>query len=507
MIGRLLRGLVLSRINTPRDAARWAFRRHRGKSALALPSGRELGFAELGRRVFSLAAGLLKSGLRPGDRVAFTLPNSLEFVELRLACHEAGLVAVPLIWDLPPQTRAKALSAAHPGLYVYDPELDATPPGEIARKVALSSGDGSGIEALRADATAPCAVKLDPDSPATINFTSGTTGDPKGVVSTHAAWATSLKMTVNSSLLSVEEDDIFLHAIPFATAGWGAVLPCLLGGITGLLPGAWDAQRALELVEARPVTRTFLTPSMLIDWLDLPALESCDTSSLRAIICGTAALHGPKAAEALERIGPVLYQGYGLAEVLPPLAALTPAEHNSENFPLRVGRPAAGVEVRVVDGDGAQVPAGSRGQIEVKSPTQTPGYWQRPDLTAAAVPDGFFRTGDLGFLDEEGFLNVEGRAADSIPQLAVHPRRLEERAHALPGVKESAVVLLDGEPVLCCSLRADSSASVGEISDLLTRDFADLPDLKISVLETDLPRSAAGKIVRRELANRITLTA
>jgi fatty-acyl-CoA synthase len=500
MIGKFLREIALRRLHAPRDAARWAFRRHGERIALRTPEGQEVSFSELGRRVYALAAGLLESGLKPGDRVAFTLPNCTEFVELRLACHEAGLVAVPLIWDLSPQARAAALRTAGARLYVFDPVLDPEPRAGGARTIPLPSGDRSGLESLALPGAGPCDARVDLDSPATINFTSGTTGEPKGVVSTHRAWAASVKMTVRSSLLSLGRNEVFLHAIPLATAGWGAVLPCLLGGITGLLLREWHPARALGLLEEERVSRAFLTPSMLIDLLDEPDLEERDLSSLRAVIYGTAPLHGAKAAEALKRLGPVLHQGYGLAEVLPPLALLAPAEHDPADASLRVGRPAGGVSVRIVDAGGRPLPDGEHGRVEVKSPTQTPGYWNRPELNAEALRDGFFRTGDVGFVDAEGYLNVLGRGAEMLAGVAEHPRVVEEAGHEHPGVKECALVEVDGQPVLACSARRGRRLDAADVERTLAGSLPpDSRPARAAVTQGDLPRSAAGKIVRRDL--------
>ncbi len=513
---RLLTGLFLRTLGSPRDAARWAFRKHAGRLALLTGDGRGVTFAELGSRVFALSAGLLRQGLAPGDRVAFLLPNCPEFVEVRLACHEAGLVAVPLVWDLSAEARVRALELTGARLYLYDPALDggaaelaaAALPG--LRRVALPEGDRSGLEALAAAGAGagspPAKAKIDPAAPATVNFTSGTTGEPKGVVSTHRGWMASVRMMAASGRLAPVADERFLHAIPFATAGWGPVLPCLLGGVTGLLLRRYEPAAALDLAERERATRAFLTPSQIVDWLDEPVLGSRDLSRLRAIVYGTAPLHGPKAAEALRRFGPLLQQGYGLAEVLPPLALLWPEEHDPAAHPFRAGRVARGVEVRVAGADGGEVPAGSRGEVLVRAPTQTPGYWRRPDLTAAALSGGFFRTGDVGFRDELGYLNVVGRAAEAVPGLALHPREIEEAAHAHGALKECALVAppedggggRGGGAVLAYSVRFERELDPAELARHLA---ARLPAEAAAAVRPlrwpgDLPRSAAGKIVR-----------
>lgn len=508
MLGRLLRRIFLSRLKAPRDAARWAFSRHAEKPAFIAEDGRGVTFAELGKRVFALAAGFRKLGLAPGDRVAFLLPNCPEFVEIRLACHEAGLVAVPLVWDLSPRARLSALDLTSAGLYIFDPALDggaAALAGEELpglRCVPLPEGERSGLEALAVAGAGPSATRINPSWPATINFTSGTTGEPKGVVSTHAGWMASVRMMVNAGRLAPQADERFLHAIPLATAGWGPVLPCLLGGVTGLLVRRFDAAKTLELAERERATRAFLTPSQIIDWLDDPSLPSRDLSRLRALIYGTAPLAGPKTAEALSRIGPVLQQGYGLAEVLPPLALLYPEEHDPAGSPFRAGRVVRDVEVRVVDAGGADVPPGTRGLVLAKSPTRTPGYWRRPELTEAALAGDFFRTGDVGYVDAAGYLNIVGRASEAIDGLAPHPREVEEAAHAHPAVKECALLKLGGRPTLVYSLRRGQGVEARALGAFVA-ERAGLGEGALSCLQWtgDLPRSAAGKIVRGQMVS------
>ena len=502
-IGGLLRDLLLRRLGAPRDAARWAFRKHAGRAAFLTEDGRALSFAELGARVYALAAGLLARGLVPGERVAFLLPNCPEFVELRLACHEANLVAVPLVWDLAAEARVRALELTGARLYVFDPALDGGAAELAAERlpgmtcVPLPEGDRSAFDALARPGAGPCGTTIDPAAPATINFTSGTTGEPKGVVSTHGAWAASVRMMVGSSRLAPQADERFLHAVPFATAGWGPVLPCLLGGVAGLLLRRWSPAAGLELAERERATRTLLTPSQIIDWLDEPSLGSRHLSALRAVIYGTAALHGPKAAEALRRLGPVLQQGYGLAEVLPPLALLWPEEHDPAGHPLRAGRVAPGVELRIALPDGREARRGERGEVLVKSPTQTPGYWGRPELTAAALSGGFFRTGDVGFVDEAGFLSIVGRASAAVPGFPAHPREVEELAHGHEALKECALVESGGAPALVYSCRRGRSLAGKEIESFLAGKLPPgCPPVRCLELAGDLPRSAAGKVVR-----------
>jgi fatty-acyl-CoA synthase len=283
-----------------------------------------------------------------------------------------------------------------------------------------------------------------------------------------------------------------LHVIPLSTAGWALLIPCLAGGITSVLMHSYEPSRALETAAAEKATRMFVTPSQLADLMDDPACERVDLSSLRMLICGTAPLPASLASEVLERLGPVLYHGYGLAEVLPPLALLRPDEF-SEDRPCRSGRVVPGVEVRVAP----------EGTLHIKSPTQSAGYWNRPDLTEAAFRDGYFDTGDVGFFDEEGYLNILGRQSDRVEGVAPHPREIEEVIAAHPAVKECALVDVDGAAVLAYSTRRGRQVSDEELRDLLAGRLPEVSLDRIIGIEGDLPRTGAGKIVRSALAARV----
>lgn len=505
-IQRLLKRLALSRIRLPRDLLRWAVRRHGARDAVRTDDGERVTFEDLGKRVFSLADGLLRTGLAPGDRVAFLLPNCLAFVELRLACLEAGLTAVPLIWDLSPRARCVALEAAEPKLFFFDPALlpDAADVENSGLRVeSLPAGDRRALDSLRTGRDLPLAISVRPGDVATINFTSGTTGDPKGVTSTHEAWRRSVEMTALAAAISLGGPEAMLHAVPLATAGWGGFLPALLGGITSLLSRSSDSGVLLDFAVRERATRAFLTPSQLIDWLDNPGFSRERLASLRKIYTGTAAFHGPRLAETRDRLGPVLQQGYGLAEVLPPVAMLAPEEMDSA-FPYRAGRVAPGVSVRVADETGVETAPGTQGEVWLKSPTQTRGYWRREDLTRAAVRDGWFRTGDNGFFGKDGFLHVIGRASERISGLAEHPREIEELAHAHPSVKECALVAIDGSSVLAYSLRRGRDLAEADLENFIASRSTSAKKISCRLFPGDLPRSAAGKIVRGRIAAELT---
>lgn len=501
LLRRLVCRLLFGGFRLPRDLVRWTCRRHRNRCAIATGGGDRLSYGELGRRVVSLAAGLRRKGLAPGERVAFLLPDGTPFVELRLACYEAGLIAVPLVRGLGQEALANALETCAPRLFLYDPALanetgiPPLPPDASARP--LDGCDPNALADFRNRSDSWQAPPIDPSKPAAINFTSGTTGTPKGVTSSHAAWCESVKMLIRESGGRPKPGESILHAVPLATAGWGVLLPHLFAGVTNALCPDFDAEAALRRIETEGISRMFLTPSQLTDLLDAPRLSARNLGGLSRIFCGTAPLYGEKLREARERFGPIVQGGYGMAEVLPPVALWDAAAHSPER-PMRAGRLAAGVRVRIAGEDGRPLSAGERGEIQIQSPTRMLGYWQDEERTRHALEDGFFRTGDLGYFDGEGILNVLGRISDMLPGEEAHPRETEERAHACPGVKECALILENGGPVLVYSERSACTVDEDTLRQILSESgMRRMPALRKT--DGDLPRSAAGKVVRSEI--------
>ena len=240
---------------------------------------------------------------------------------------------------------------------------------------------------------------------------------------------------------------------------------------------------------------------------------TADLSSLSSVIYGSEQTPGAKVREALDRFGPILQQGYGSSEVLPPLTMLQQRDHLIDGRPApaeqltSVGRVVKGVQVKVVSDAGAALQAGEIGQILVKSPTVFDGYLDRPDLTAQVLHEGWFRIGDVGrFLPDER-LQVLGRTADVMQRdgRPVYPRFVEEAAHRHPGVKETAYVQVGDRLVLACSLRANvDEAAAQAFAPTLEAFLAalvpgeDLPD-DVVVHRGDLPRSPLTKVLRREI--------
>ena len=414
---------------------------HRLVAAALRRNGRRLAapgvsYAEVREQAVRLAGFWVSQGLKPGDRVVIDLPNSLEFLVARLAAILGGFVGVPI----PPGTNGKRLGwiAEFSGARAYAGFRPGAVPGLPAVEVHPGAGDTDHWGyVLRSAPPLDRPPRVGPGQPLLINFTSGTTGEPKGVVSTVSGWAASLYHALRENRVPVGRDEVFLHAVPMATAGSTLILPAVLAGVRNLFLPSWDPERAVDLVERERVTRVFLTPTMLGEFVDVCRARKADVSSLRAVIYGTEGIPVSRIIKALDTLGPVLQQGYGMAEALPPVCLLHPHEHRQarERGDTEVlgsaGRPTRAVDLRIAGATGEALPVRAPGKILIRGPTVSPGYWRRPDLTRASRVDGYYVTGDIGFLDPRGYLHVLGREGRT-PSGRV--RELVEWAESRPDV-------------------------------------------------------------------------
>ena len=505
----------LARYRIPRDMTREAFRRYPERTALITPRG-SLSFAELGRRVYSLARGLEDLGVEKGGRVFTLLPDGREQVEARLACFESGLILTSFHTGHTQSAVLQAAEMASPAVLIIGPGVGENTARALAGEhhglTVLEIGPrGSYENLLGTTSPRPSRRVVKPRDPASLGFTSGTTGEPKALFTTHEVIVTSLKLTAVNVSITPGQRDIFVLGIPLVGAGSGVVLPMLFSGSTLVIPETYTAEAVLDAINKHRATRTFVTPSLLIDFLDLP---EADLNSLRNVIYGTAPMPVPKLEKAVRRWGPIFQQGYGMAEVLPPVSLLQMKDHGTREQPaprevLRsVGRVVPEVKVRIVDPDGKDLPPGEVGEILIDSPTAFSGYWKSPELNRQVLRDGWYHTRDLGFLDQEGRLHVLGRRTDVIHRegTTIYPLQVEEAAHDHPSVKEACLVT-DPQArklTLAVSLRRayrdrDESDLVTELFQTLNKQLPPgrLPD-RIAVME-ELPRSYLVKVLHREI--------
>jgi len=478
-------------------AANWPDR-----PALALGELR-LNYAELSAQVDQAAAALSALGLERGDRLALMLPNCPQFPLGLFAAARLGAVAVPINPLLSAQevhfvladSQAKVLLTIGPLqelAQAVKPNLPALRHVVIAEQAALSAA-GEPV-------TLP---DVGPDDTAVLFYTSGTTGRPKAAMLSHHNLVSDAESCARA--LPLNSDDSFCCVLPFFHS-FGAtvciVLPVLVGARM-VLAARFAPRETLRLVEAQRCTLLAGVPSMYGLMLSLKQLEAFDLSSLRIVVSGGAPLPVEVIHQFKARFGFELLEGYGPTEASP-VVTVTPL--TGLHKPGSVGPPLPGVEVRIVDDQGQELPVGEVGEIAVRGENVMQGYYHQPEATAAAIRDGWLHTGDLGRLDEDGYLYIVDRKKDMIivGGMNVYPREVEDVLHQHPVVAEAAVIAvpcaLRGEaPVACVTLREGQQASERELTEYCRQRLAAFKVPRRVVLCRELPRSATGKVLKREL--------
>ena len=364
--------------------------------------------------------------------------------------------------------------------------------------------EASGVRKMVTDGadTSPFRVEVDDDDVADIFYTSGTSGLPKGVVSTHANAG-------HHSLKPMEAGGVFQHSMPLATftGVHGALLTPMRLGVTSVVQPGFDTARFAELIEQQGANYVLMVPAQILLLLEAGTLALRDTSSVLAVMFGGAPTP-PAAVEALGDAFPnaVLINGYGLTEAGASICALPPGEARSR--PGSVGKPMPGAEVRVVDDDGVDVAAGEVGEIVLKVPTGERRYWGDDEATAQTWRGGWVYTGDLGRIDDDGYLYVVDRKKDMILRggYNIYCVEVEDGLHAHPDVVEAAAVGIPHKMLgqdVCAVVRLRPEApplTVDSVRAFLGDRLADykLPR-RVEVRTEPLPRTGMGKIDKQAL--------
>ncbi len=474
-----------------------------------------LTFAVLDERSEAFASALARRGVARGDRVALYLQNVPEFVVAVLAAWRLGAIAVPVNPMLKEREVRTLLGDCEPvALMTLDSLWD-----EVGRDAVVDTSvrivvtEAQVDELARSHAgQAPPDPGLGPDDIAFLTYTSGTTGPPKGAMNTHGNVVFSSQ--TYRDWVGVRDEDVILGVAPlFHITGLIAhVGLSLLTGAPLVLDHRFDATRALELIERHRVTYTTGAITVFIALMDTAEAGEHDTSSLRTIVSGGAPI-APATVEAFERrFGAYIHNIYGLTETTSPshcvpIGARAPVDPTSGA--LSVGVPVYGTVVRVVDEDGRDLPAGEVGEIVTSGPQVVPGYWGRPEESEHAIPGGALHTGDVGFMDADGWFYVVDRKKDQINAAGfkVWPREVEDVLYGHSAVREAAVVGVPdpyrGETVKAfVSLRPGERVEADELIAFCRERMAAYKYPRAVEVVDELPRTASGKVLRRVLRDR-----
>ncbi|MGD9968063.1 MAG: class I adenylate-forming enzyme family protein [Hyphomonadaceae bacterium] len=483
--------------------------------AIAIIDGeRCVTFAELDERANAAAHALLALGLEPGDRVALIQQNCLEYVLAVIAIARSGGVLTPVLG---------ALTAPEQAAIVADSEarfiVALTPQHfERAREVASASatvlaiGAFAGGEDLLARTRTPgdpAIIDRPPSELAQILYTSGTTGRPKGV--THSFASVSAAMNFWAATFGHTPHDRVLGQLPLSHFGGRAMDSAWVGGAALVILRDASPAAVLDAIAAHRVTFMLCVPTVLRMLLDEPAIDGADHSSLKAIVYAAAPAAPALVERAMARFGPVLHTGFGQTEAYGLNTFMGPAEHeralrDGGQRLMSVGRAFANAQVRIADASGAACAVGEIGEICVCAPWTTPGFWRRPELDAERLRDGWLRTGDLGRMEEDGFVYLADRKEDMIISggYNVYPAEVEHALMAHAAVAECGVFAAPdpkwGEAVYAAVvLRPDCSVSEHELIAFVKSRLAPFKAPKRIEFMAALPKTPVGKILRRTL--------
>jgi acyl-CoA synthetase (AMP-forming)/AMP-acid ligase II len=499
-------------VDSLRGTAHW-----RGEHEALVCGDARLTYAGLDERLNRVANGLRELGVKPGDRVATLMGNSIEALQTAFGILKAGCVAVPLSTMVPADVLARLLddSEARAVLVEEPHRAKASTIRDGLGHVVDGGWIGSGFsdpgwtgydDWMAASDPSDPGVVIGPDDVFTITYTSGTTGVPKGIVHTHRGrhnWATCLALTLRKNAFSRS-----LLTTPSYTGGsWTVFLPTLVAGGTVVIMPSFAPLSFLETVERERITHTLMVPTQFIMVMAEPGFESYDLSSLEIMASGAAPLRAKTKTEIIEKLSPNLIEIYGLTEG--PGTVLYPEE--MEGRIGSVGRPPLGMDIKITDDDGNELPRGEIGEITGRASGLLREYYKRPDLTEECIwrdelGRRYMKTGDVGRLDEDGYLYVLDRKKDMIVSGGVNifASDIEEVIGKHEAVLDVTVIGVPhekwGETPLALVIRADGAEATGdEIMEWSNERLGKYQRVSAVEFRDEFPRNALGKVLKRHL--------
>jgi long-chain acyl-CoA synthetase len=466
----------------------------------------ELTYGLLDESSARIAALLQSKGLQPGDRVGLMLPNVPYFPAIYYGILRAGGTVVPMnvllkgreVQFYLEDPEAKLLFAWHDfaegaekGAEEAGAECILVKPGEFEELV----GEHDPVDGM-ADRSA--------DDTAVILYTSGTTGKPKGAELSHANLHKNCTAAA-STLGEFTEDDVALGALPlFHSFGQTCTMnACVANRATLTLLPRFDPEKALEIIQRDEVTIFQGVPTMYNGMLHVDDREKYDTSSLRLCMSGGSAMPGELMKDFEKAFDCMILEGYGLSETSPVASFNHP---DQERKPGSIGTPIEGVEMKVVDDDGNEVEQGEIGEIVIKGHNVMKGYWNREEDTEEAVKDGWFHTGDMAKVDEDGYFFIVDRKKELIIRggYNVYPREIEEVLYEHPAIQEAAVIGVEDEEMgeevgAAVVLKKGEELDEDEIKSYVKEEVANYKYPRRVWFVDELPKGPTGKILKREI--------
>ncbi|WP_108816866.1 class I adenylate-forming enzyme family protein [Loktanella sp. Alg231-35] len=475
-------------------------------------------YSELDERSNRLANLLSAKGLTKGDRVAVLAWNRNELVEVQVALLKGGFTRVPinarlsasevthickdsgvkiLLADAAHGTAANQASAEDPNLEIL---IFGSDDSETSYETALAAASDT-----------PVCVDVALSDVAVHHYTSGSSGVLKAAMQTVGNRHALMRKMAFRSRLSPDQHEIFLHVGPITHASGMSILALLSMGHSNILLSRFDVDSYLTAVETEKATQTYLVPTMINRIVSTDTRHDYDLSSLRMVRYGAAPISPTRLKEAIDFFGPILNQGYGGGETCSSVTMLTEADHkravgDKPELLSSCGRPMFDTIVRIVDDNGVETPIGERGELVISGPDVMAGYWNAPDLTAEAIKDSVYHTGDIAYADDEGYIFIVDRKKDMIVSggFNVYPNEVEHALYEHPGVFEACVVGAPdpdmGEMVAAVVVRRPgASVTEEELANHCATVLGKFKKPGIVSFVDELPKNDAGKVLRRVL--------
>ena len=468
-------------------------------------------WAEMEARARAFAAALVQDyGIAKGDRVLVQSANCNQMFEAMFACWRVGAVWVPANYRLSPEDLAWLAQSSGATLLLCEAQFPdhAT---ACAAHVEATILIGPEYEALvaRHSGANPAPVTVARDDPAWFFFTSGTTGKPKAAVLTHGQLAFVVTNHLCDLMPGTGPDDASLVVAPLSHGAGIHQLAQVAHGVKTILPAAekFDPEQIWALVAQWRVTNMFTVPTIVKLLVEHPSVGAHDHSSLRYVIYAGAPMYRADQTRALEKLGPVLVQYFGLGEVTGNITVLPPAHHHLDDATMRIGScgfARTGMQVQIQNDAGGEVASGETGEIAVIGPAVFAGYFNNPEANAKSFRNGWFLTGDLGHMDAQGFVYLTGRASDMYISGGsnIYPREIEEKLLEHPELSEVAVLGVP-DPVwgevgmAVCVPVGGARPAPDAVLDWLSPRLSRYKMPRHVVFWDALPKSAYGKITKK----------
>ena len=498
----------------------WARRRYGPREAV-VDGGRRLSFSDVYDRSKRAANALIANGLEPGDRVAKLMRNRAEIIEINFGVAMAGGASLNLHGRNVLKEHVHMLNDSESTFLLLDEHHKEYAEGTrnecpYLRRIIAVGWEGAGVIAyedwLQKSSSAEPDVVLGPDSLFHLHYTSGTTGVPKAVVNTHRTHVAWLAKFFRNLDYRMGARDSMLHAGPMTHASFNFIETTFLRGARNIIMPAFEPELFLEMTQKEGATTTYLVSTMVQRLIECGKLESANLSSLHTITYGAAPISEENLKHAIEQVGPIFRQTYGLTEARQPIAILDPWDHVVDGTPgerarlASCGRVAAGVELELLDDDDLPVATGEMGEICVRGDYAMARYWKNPEATAETMRNGWVHTGDLAVSDEEGYLYIVDRKKEMIITggFNVYPSEVERALCRHPAVLEALVIGVPderwGEAVKAMVvLRPGESPAPADLIEFTQGEVAGFKKPRHIEFLSEIPKNAQGKVLRREI--------